>query len=140
MTTINIPLPVGATGDIYRGALDQVVLGEIERFAPTWLLYSAGFDAHQRDPLTDLGLASADYADIVGDLAGLVAPGRVLAFLEGGYDLEALTRSTEAFAAALLGVDMRPEPATSGGPGAEAVEAVRVRRSRMQNEGPEAGE
>ncbi|CAN5471941.1 histone deacetylase [soil metagenome] len=58
--TVNLPLPAGATGDVALAALDEVVSPAVEAFAPTWLLVSAGFDAHRRDPLTDLGITSGD--------------------------------------------------------------------------------
>ena len=60
-TTMNIPLPPGATGDVYLRAFDEVVAPVVERFAPTWLLISAGFDAHRDDPLTELGLTAGDF-------------------------------------------------------------------------------
>ena len=49
-TTVNFPFPAGATGDVYRAALDAVVVPLVERWQPTWLLVSAGFDGHRRDP------------------------------------------------------------------------------------------
>ncbi len=49
-TTVNFPFPAGATGDVYRAALDAVVLPLVDRWQPTWLLVSAGFDGHRRDP------------------------------------------------------------------------------------------
>ena len=55
----------------------------------------------------------------------MVPPGRVVAFLEGGYDLQALAASTAAALGALAGVDVRPEASTNGGPGAPVVEAAR---------------
>ena len=63
-TTLNLPLPAGATGDVYLRALDDVVAPRVEGFAPTWVLISAGFDAHRADPLTGLGLSAGDYAAI----------------------------------------------------------------------------
>ena len=51
-TNLNFPLPEGATGDVYLRGIDEVLAPLAERFAPTWLLLSAGFDAHRRDPLT----------------------------------------------------------------------------------------
>ncbi len=126
--TINFPFPPGATGDVYRAALDQVVIPAAESFAPTWVIASAGFDAHRDDPLTDLGLASGDYSDLTEQLMGLVAPGHRLAVLEGGYDLHALANSAGACVASLAGVAYRPEPATSGGPGADVVAQVVERR------------
>ena len=64
-----------------------------------------------------MGLSSGDFADLTADLVGTVAPGRVLAFLEGGYDLEAIANSSAATIAALLGDRLHPESPTSGGPG-----------------------
>ncbi len=123
--TVNLPLPSGATGDVYRTAVADVVEPIASRFAPTWLLISAGFDAHRADPLTGLGLSSGDYGAVVADLVPLVAPGRIVAVLEGGYDLEALAVSAAATVDALLGVRNLPEPETAGGPGREIVLAAR---------------
>ncbi len=61
-TTVNIPLPAYATGDVYLKAFDEVIAPAAERFAPTWLLISAGFDAHRDDPITELGLTAGDFA------------------------------------------------------------------------------
>jgi acetoin utilization deacetylase AcuC-like enzyme len=128
--TVNVPLPPGATGDVYRAALDDVVAPLAEDFRPDWLLISAGFDAHRRDPLTDLALSSGDYAEITAGLTELVPAGRRLAFLEGGYDLEALRDSAAATLAALAGQPLRPEPATAGGPGRDMVTAAGLAHRR----------
>lgn len=125
-TTVNVPLPAGATGDVALAALDEVVLPVIERFAPTWLLLSAGFDGHRADPLTGLGLSSGDFADLTARVLGVAPPGRRVAFLEGGYDLAALADSSGACLAALAGISHRPERATSGGPGRHVVDAAKV--------------
>jgi acetoin utilization deacetylase AcuC-like enzyme len=121
--TCNLPMPAGATGDVYRQAFDDVVAPVVERFAPDWILVSAGFDAHRADPLTDLGLSSADYGALMARLvAWAPRPGRLVAFLEGGYDRAALRDCTAATARALLGLPARPvEAPTAGGPGAEGV-------------------
>ena len=124
-TTLNVALPAGATGDVYRRALDEVVQPVVERFGPTWVLVSVGFDAHRADPLTDLGLTSADFADLVADILPLAPRGRRLLFLEGGYDLRALADSAAAVAGAVLDEEIRPEAPTSGGPGAEHVDLAR---------------
>lgn len=113
--TMNLPMPAGTTGDAYLHALDAVVFPRVERFAPTWLVMSAGFDAHRRDPITDLGLSAGDYADIVSRIVSLVAPGRRLMMLEGGYDLEALEMSSAAALGALVGRATRDEASTSDG-------------------------
>jgi len=122
--TINLPLPAGATGDVYQAAVDQVVIPAAAAFGPTWVIASAGFDAHRADPLTELGLAAGDFADLTTRLMTLVPPGHRLAILEGGYDLAALADSAGACVASLAGVDYRPEPATAGGPGISVVTRV----------------
>jgi acetoin utilization deacetylase AcuC-like enzyme len=121
-TTINVPLPRGATGDVELRAIDDIVTPAVERFAPTWLLVSAGFDGHRADPLTGLRLTSGDFADLVARVLPYAPPGHRLLFLEGGYDLEALRDSVAASLAAVLGTEHRPEPSSSGGPGADVVE------------------
>jgi acetoin utilization deacetylase AcuC-like enzyme len=128
--TVNLPLPAGATGDVYRAAVDEVVAPVAETFGPTWLLISAGFDAHRRDPLTGLALSAGDYGDITAALLQLVPPGRRLVFLEGGYDLEALRTSSAATLAALAGDRLAPEPPTSGGPGRDVVTAAHLAHVR----------
>jgi acetoin utilization deacetylase AcuC-like enzyme len=130
--TCNLPLPSGATGDVYLRALDEVIAPLVVQFEPTWVLVSAGFDAHRDDPITDLGLSAGDFADITARVVELApGPGRVVAFLEGGYDLAGLRASVAAALPALLGPDptrsgrgVRPEPATAGGPGRHVVEAA----------------
>ncbi len=126
-TTVNIPLPAGTGGDTYREAVDDVVVPFAERFAPSWLLVSAGFDAHRADPLTSLGLSAGDFADLTARLARLVPAGRVIAFLEGGYDLDALAASAGACVAALAGEIWRPEAATGGPRSRPVIDAARRR-------------
>ena len=130
--TLNLPFPSGATGDLFLQALDEVIAPAVEQFAPTWVLVSAGYDAHRADPLTGLRLSAGDFADIARRVARFAPePGRLVLFLEGGYDLEALTTSVGASLAALLDAPYRPEEATSGGPGAKVVEAARDQRLRL---------
>ena len=130
--TLNLPFPAGTEGDPYRAAIDEVLAPLVERFSPTWLLLSAGFDAHRADPLTTLGLTSGDYADLTARITGLVPDVPVVAFLEGGYDLDALRLSTAATIAALAGVEHRPEPVTSGERGRAVVaEAAQANRAAL---------
>lgn len=127
-TTLNLPLAAGTTGDVYRAAIDQVVAPAVEAFRPTWMILSAGFDAHRDDPLTSMALSAGDFADITDRLMALVPPGRRLAFLEGGYDLDALAISSGACVAALAGVVWHPEAPSTGGPPAPVL-AEASRRS-----------
>jgi acetoin utilization deacetylase AcuC-like enzyme len=125
-TTLNLPLPAGATGDVYLEALDTVVAPAVEHFAPTWVLVSAGYDAHRADPLTDLGLSAGDFADLTARVAAFApVAGRLVVFLEGGYDLDALRDSVAATVGTLAGESRRAEPATGGGPGGRVVAAAR---------------
>lgn len=123
-STMNFPLPPGTTGDVYRRAWDQVAAPAVDTFDPTWLLLSAGFDAHRDDPLSDMGLAAGDYADLTSDISGTTGAVPTIAFLEGGYGLDGLAKGSAAAVAALLGEDHRPEPSTSGGPGGSVVDAA----------------
>jgi acetoin utilization deacetylase AcuC-like enzyme len=134
-TTVNLPMPAGASGDAYRAAIDEVVGPLAERFGPTWLLLSAGFDAHRRDPLTDLGLTSGDYGDLTSRLLALVPAGRRIVFLEGGYDLDGLSRSVGAAVAALAGETFHPEDASRGDRGREVVPVVAELHRRLADGG-----
>lgn len=121
--TVNVPLPAKATGDVVRQAIEQVALPVIDAFDPTWVLVSAGFDAHRDDPLADLALSSGDFADLARMAAGF-APrsGRLVLYLEGGYDLSVLRMSVATTLGALLGGIYQPEVPTYGGPGSELVD------------------
>ena len=124
-STINVPVPAGTTGDVYRDAVARVIAPALVEFAPTWLLLSMGYDAHRADPLTALGLTSGDHGDLVADLLEVVPDVPVVALLEGGYDLDAVRDGVHATLGAFAGVRTRPEAPTSGGPGHDAVEAAR---------------
>jgi acetoin utilization deacetylase AcuC-like enzyme len=122
-------LPPGATGDVALHAFDVVVAPALDVFAPTWLLVSAGFDAHRADPLADLAWSASDYHALAARVCEHAGPGRVVAFLEGGYDLEALRASAAATVAALAGDDDPSdaiESRTSGGPGRDVVDRTRA--------------
>jgi len=91
--TLNVPLPAGAGDEEYREGIRERVIPALERFAPQVLLLSAGFDAWQGDPLAGMRVSREGFAAWgrwLGELADRVCEGRVLAMLEGGYDLAAL--------------------------------------------------
>ncbi|MCU1394253.1 MAG: hypothetical protein JWM34_2681 [Ilumatobacteraceae bacterium] len=123
--TMNLPMPPGATGEHYLRAFDEIIAPRAARFAPTWLIISAGFDGHRDDPITELGLAAGDFALLTTRAVGLVGTGRCLVMLEGGYDLQALSRCTAAALGALEHRAVVLEQPTSGGPGADHVDACR---------------
>ena len=124
-TNLNLPFPPGTRGDVFRRAFDEVVAPAVERFGPTWLLISAGFDAHRNDPLASMQLTSADYADLALRVQQLVPARRTVVALEGGYDFEALAMSTGATLSALVGEKFRPEEVSSGEIGEPVITAAR---------------
>ena len=124
-TNLNLPMPSGTRGDVFRQAFDDVIVPAIERFAPTWLIVSAGYDAHRNDPLASLQLTSSDYADFALRLQPLVPARRLVVALEGGYDLDALRMSTGATLSALVGESYRPEEVSCGEVGLPTVTAAR---------------
>ncbi len=132
--TVNIPVPGRATGDVLRRAFEEIASPIIDEFAPTWVLASAGFDAHRADPMADLELTAGDFAELARLAASYAPrPGRFAMFLEGGYQLAALRASIRASLSAALGASYDAEPCSSGGPGAEHVaEARRQRRAALE--------
>jgi acetoin utilization deacetylase AcuC-like enzyme len=130
-STLNLPMPPDATGEHYRRSIEEILAPFAERFGATWLVLSAGFDGHRRDPLTDLALTSGDFSDITADLLQLVDPGCRLVFLEGGYDLQAVADSTAATVGSLLGERVHPEAPSAGGPGSVVVDQVAELRRRF---------
>ena len=116
-TTLNIPLPAGTTGDVYLQAFDEIVAPVAERFAPTWVIVSAGFDAHRDDPLTEMGLAAGDYGPLTRRVLSLVPAGRRLVMLEGGYDLDALTNCSTEVMRQLAGVSALPDTGAASAAG-----------------------
>jgi acetoin utilization deacetylase AcuC-like enzyme len=102
---VNEPLPSGGGSGEFRAAYRERVLPALDAFRPQLLLISAGFDAHQLDPLANLNLDAADYAWVTQELVGLACrhgQGRVVSSLEGGYSLTALRQSVQAHVAALM--------------------------------------
>jgi acetoin utilization deacetylase AcuC-like enzyme len=100
----NVPLRPNAGSVEFRAACSDLILPALEDFRPDLIMISAGFDAHRRDPLAQLNFVEADYAWITERLvecAGRHCQGRVVASLEGGYDLEALAASAAAHVGAL---------------------------------------
>ena len=101
---LNCPLPGGAGSAQFRALWRDQIIPSVKRFAPQFLLISAGFDAHRADPLAGLELDEEDFAWITRALCALATRcchGRVVSCLEGGYDLPALATSAKAHAQAL---------------------------------------
>jgi acetoin utilization deacetylase AcuC-like enzyme len=102
----NAPLKPGDDGDDFKQAMLSRVLPGLHDFGPDFILVSAGFDAHVRDPLAQLRLTEDDFAWITDKLLEAAAKrtqGKLVSLLEGGYDLEALAASTAVHVRGLMG-------------------------------------
>jgi len=105
-TIVNAPLFAGSTGDAFLEAFLDTILPRVNAFGPDIILISAGFDAHERDPLGGLSLREQDFAEVTKrllDIADRRCLGRIVSFLEGGYDLDALAACAAAHVEALMG-------------------------------------
>lgn len=94
--TINCPVPAGAQIDLYRKVWDKVLVPAARAFKPGLVLVSAGYDAHEDDPLADVCLCDADFAELTRRtlaIAQQCCGGRMVLLLEGGYNVPALCRS-----------------------------------------------
>ncbi|HYF54007.1 MAG TPA: histone deacetylase family protein [Salinarimonas sp.] len=104
-TIVNVALGAGDGGDIFREAFEAAVLPRIDAFAPDLIVISAGFDAHWRDPLANLNLTEADFQWATRQIRAVAerrCGGRIVSLLEGGYDLEGLSRSVAVHVETLM--------------------------------------
>ncbi len=102
---LNVPLPSMAGSAAFRQAMSEAIVPALNRFAPEFLLISAGFDAHVDDPLAGLCFGTDDFAWATDELMAVAkthCEGRLVSTLEGGYDLDALAASAAAHVRALL--------------------------------------
>lgn len=102
--TFNVPLEAGATDEDYRLVFDRLVLPVLHQFGPDLVLVSAGYDAHERDPLGGMRVTTQGYATLTRDLREVAKDccgGRIVLVTEGGYDLKAFAACLEASIAAL---------------------------------------
>ena len=102
---VNTPLRSGTQGDEFRKEIERTWFPAIEKHRPNLVFISAGFDAHQQDPLSEISLTEDDFYWITSEIARLseqYSDGRVVSVLEGGYDLKSLGNSCIAHLKALL--------------------------------------
>ena len=130
--TVNIPLEAGATDADYDLAYRAIAVPVLEQFAPQLTLISAGYDAHEADPLASMRMTAGGYARLLARLrATATSTGGLALVTEGGYDLPALRECLQA-SLAVLDADhvgftseerFRAQPAPRG---ERAVAAVRA--------------
>jgi acetoin utilization deacetylase AcuC-like enzyme len=134
--TLNVPMEAGATDGDYRGVFSALVTPVIDQFKPELVMISAGFDAHERDPLARMRLSTPGYALLTKalcDAADRHCHGRVVAVSEGGYDLVALQACLQSTVSVLDGAQAPPTQAEVLGPTARssaAIAAVRAAQAK----------
>ena len=101
-TTLNRPLKAGFEAAAYRELFSNDLDNIFADFDPNFVLVSAGFDSHAEDPLGGLTLRKKDFAWLTRDVRRRVPPGRMVSALEGGYNIDALSRCVVAHVEALL--------------------------------------
>jgi acetoin utilization deacetylase AcuC-like enzyme len=102
---LNLPLRPAAGSRDFRDAVERVLLPALDRFRPELVMISAGFDAHMDDPLAGLNLTDEDFGWVTERLVEVArrhAQGRLVSVLEGGYNLGALARASQAHVRALM--------------------------------------
>ncbi len=104
-TTINVPMYGGQGDEVYREIFQKVLAPAADAFKPEFVLISAGFDAHEDDPLAGMAITTAGYGELTRMVSGIAnthCHGRIVACLEGGYNLQALATSVEQHILALM--------------------------------------
>jgi acetoin utilization deacetylase AcuC-like enzyme len=107
--TLNLPFPPRSGDWEYVEALKKMALPRLREFAPQFLLISAGFDAHEGDPLAHMKLTQDGYrkmGQLLIDLAQETAAGRIVGVLEGGYNLEVLAECVEDLLRLFLNIEL----------------------------------
>jgi len=108
--TLNVPIRYGTSRQEYREQFDRAVDESVRRLEPELVLVSAGYDAHRSDPIGSLGLEDEDFrymADRLLEVANQYCDGRLVAVLEGGYDLDALSSGVLSLVEACLDCERR---------------------------------
>ena len=93
---VNVPLTSGTNSEKYQQIFDERIVKKLEEQRPDFLLISAGFDAHTKDPLASLDLVENDFRLITSklkEIANKYCEGKIISMLEGGYDIKALENS-----------------------------------------------
>ena len=112
---INLPMVPRAGDAQYLEVIEEIFIPVLNQFKPDIILISAGFDTHFSDPITQLNLTTQGYGKIikkVKEASKNVCNGRIVIFLEGGYDLKAISQGilTEISVLGDLGIELMDDP------------------------------
>jgi acetoin utilization deacetylase AcuC-like enzyme len=134
-TTVNVPIPAGAGDGDYLNVFDAVLGPIVRQFAPQALLVSAGQDIHRLDPLGDMRVDEAGFAQMTlrcVQLANELCDGKLAFILEGGYDREATARAVEAVLRTVLD-ETAPEVPAEGATVTDKASAAVARARQVQS-------
>ena len=112
-TIVNISMQAGTGDNGFKTVYEKIVLPSLERFQPDLILVSAGYDAHWDDPLANLNLSLTGYNWISRELiksAERICSGKIIFFLEGGYNLQVLSNGVANSIRGLLGIESVEDP------------------------------
>ena len=101
----NVPLPGGTNGLLFKKSYEDIIIPNLKKFSPDIIFISAGFDGHKDDPLADFKLIEEDFFWITKKLksfADKYCKKRLVSCLEGGYNIEALSKSSLAHVEGLI--------------------------------------
>jgi len=104
--TVNVPLPFGTGDQVYLKAMREIVAPTVRQYKPQFMLLSAGFDTHYADPVGRLALSGSGISRVyraIADLATEVCQGRLVAVLEGGYNVRVVGKLATAAVAHVSG-------------------------------------
>src|SRR5262245_647045 len=127
--TFNVPLEMGATDADYRLVYRSAVVPVLRAFGPDLILVSAGFDAHERDPLASMRVSTEGYASIVRQLVASATNGAIAFVTEGGYDLSALAECLDASFGEITQPSAVSEDAAATATGQSGAKTTRAERA-----------
>jgi acetoin utilization deacetylase AcuC-like enzyme len=133
--TVNLPLEAGAVAEDFHVAFTEIVCPVLRQFEPDLMMVSAGFDAHQHDPLGGMRLTHEAFSAMAMELRAVAEEfcrGRLVAVTEGGYDLEALAACLDATIDAFIAPVAPPRWPRSGIASDRGARAVAVATAALK--------
>ena len=122
--TVNVPLPFRTPDEVYLQAFDQIIMPIAKQYRPEFVLVSVGFDGYHKDPVGALSLSAGIYEKIFSkilNLASQFCDGKLVATLEGGYNLTSLGKMACSAIAKLAGASYPVENKRSRQPSEKVI-------------------